>query len=233
MSVLQCEVSKLERLTDTVYNVEITPPGPVEFQAGQYLQVIMGENDSRAFSIASAPAEQNRLQLHIGAEPGNDYAGEVIQRMQATGKITVDAPLGVAFYQPTGTRPLILLAGGTGFSYAWSILQHHLNSSDSRPVNLYWGARQLADLYMHERLKQLAAQHENFTYAPVLEDPPSGWQYDRGLVHHAVLGHHKAELADFDIYVAGRFEMVRVIRDEFEQHGFPRQQLFGDALSFI
>lgn len=233
MSVLRCQLSRMSALTPNVYRVELSPSAPVVFHAGQYLQVVMGENDKRPFSIASMPAEQNRIELHIGAEPGNSYASEVLEKLQQDGEISVEAPLGVAQYRAESERPLILLAGGTGFSYTWSILQQHLASTDPRPVILYWGGRTLKDLYFHEQLEQLARLHENFSYRPVLESPPQDWRYDSGLVHHAVLAEFKDQLALFDVYVAGRFEMVRVVRDEFEQHGLPREQLFGDALSFI
>lgn len=233
MSVLRCQLSSMKSLTPSVYRVELIPSAPVVFHAGQYLQVVMGENDKRPFSIASMPSEQTRLELHVGAEPGNSYAQEVLDRLQQDGELTVEAPMGVAHYRADSQRPLILLAGGTGFSYTWSILQQHLAGTDPRAVVLYWGARQLSELYLHEQLRQLERLHENFSYRPVLEDPPTDWSAARGLVHHAVLSDFKANLASFDVYVAGRFEMVRVVRDEFEQHGLPREQLFGDALSFI
>lgn len=233
MSVLRCQLRSMKALTPSVYRVELEPSAPVVSQAGQYLQVVMGDNDKRPFSIASMPTEYNRLELHIGAEPGNTYAGEVIEKLQQDGELLVEAPLGTAHYRADSARPIILIAGGTGFSYTWSILQQHLASTDNRPVIMYWGAQQLEQLYLDEQLQQLQRLHENFSYRPVLENPPADWQGARGLVHHAVLHDFGEQLARFDVYVAGRFEMVRVIRDEFEQHGLPREQLFGDALSFI
>lgn len=233
MSVLRCQLSRMSALTPNVYRVELTPSAPLAFEAGQYLQVVMGDNDKRPFSIASMPAEQTRIELHIGAEPDNSYAGEVIEQLKSHGEITVEAPLGSAQYRADSPRALILIAGGTGFSYTWSILQQHLASNDSRPVTMYWGARELGDLYLHQQLEQLAREHANFSYRPVLESPPDGWTGAQGLVHLAALADFKHEFADLDVYVAGRFEMVRVVRDTYEQHGLPRAQLYGDALSFI
>ena len=233
MSLMRCQLSSITALTASVYRVELIAPAPFHFVAGQYLQVVMGENDKRPFSIASTPAEADRIELHIGAEPGNSYANEVLDKLQADGEILVEAPLGVATYQANSARPLLLIAGGTGFSYTWSILQAHLASSDARPIVMYWGARELADLYLHEQLQQLAQTYEKFSYCPVLQSPPAGWPGATGLVHHAVLHDFSKQLANFDVYVAGRFEMVRVVRDDFIQHGLPLEQLFGDALSFI
>ena len=233
MSLLRCQLSSITALSDSVYQVELTPAEPLQFVAGQYLQVVMGANDKRAFSIASTPAEPTRIELHIGAEPGNSYANEVLDKLNADGEILVETPLGVATYQAESERPLLLIAGGTGFSYTWSILQEHLRSNDKRPVVLFWGARQLPDLYLHEQLQQLMDEHDNFTYRPVLQDTPANWQGAEGVVHHAVLAEFAKQLKHFDIYVAGRFEMVRVVRDEFIQHDLPIEQLYGDALSFI
>lgn len=233
MSVLRCQLSHMSALTPNVYRVELTPSDPLVFEAGQYLQVVMGDNDKRPFSIASMPAEQNRIELHIGAEPGNHYAGEVIAQLKEHGELTVEAPLGTAQYRGESPRTMVLIAGGTGFSYTWSILQEHLARNDTRPVMMYWGARELGDLYLHEQLKQLAEQHANFSYRPVLESPPEGWEGAQGLVHLAALADFKSKFAEVDVYVAGRFEMARVVRDTFEQYGLPRAQLYGDALSFI
>lgn len=233
MSLMRCQLSSISTLSASVYRVELTPPEPLRFVAGQYLQVVMGENDKRAFSIASTPAEADRIELHIGAEPGNSYANEVLDKLKADGEILVEAPQGVATYQAHSKRPLLLIAGGTGFSYTWSIAQAHLASTDERPLVLYWGARELADLYLHEQLQQLAQEHEKFSYCPVLQSPPADWQGATGLVHHAVMHDFAEQLVSFDVYVAGRFEMVRVVRDDFIQHGLPLEQLFGDALSFI
>ena len=60
----------------------------------------------------------------------------------------------------------------------------------------------------------------------------SDWPYSIGLVHHAVMARQK-NLSDCEVYMAGRFEMVRVIRDDFVAKGVPLDNLYGDALSFI
>ncbi|MCH8500884.1 MAG: NAD(P)H-flavin reductase [Aliidiomarina sp.] len=233
MKQLVANVRRCEPLNGFVYLVELELPEPVEFIAGQYLTVVMGERDERPFSIASTPAEKRYLQLHIGAAPDNPYAWEVIEKIRHDGVLTIKVPAGDAGYAPTSERPLMLIAGGTGFSYTWSILQQHLASSSERNVELYWGGKQPQDLYFHDRLRALAASDKRFTYSPVVESSAqAGWGGFTGLVIPTVLA-ETANLANYDIYIAGRFEMVRVARDAFTAAGLPRDQLFGDALAFI
>ncbi len=232
MKNMLCQVTAIENLTATVFRINLALPEAIEFQAGQYLQVVMGERDKRAFSIASCPSKTKQLELHIGATPGNTYAMEVLERMQEQGTVEVEVPLGEAWYRQDSERPLILIAGGTGFSYAWSILQAHIHEKSVRPITLYWGARTAAELYLDAELRALAAQYPNVHYRPVVEQAPDGWHGETGLVHHAVLA-EQSDLSEADVYVAGRFEMARVIRDDFHAQGLPLNQLFGDALAFI
>lgn len=141
----------------------------------------MGERDKRPFSIASCPSKTDTVELHIGATADNPYAMEVIEKLRAQGEITIEVPLGQASYRAASERPIILIAGGTGFSYTWSILQAHLRRDTQRPVTLYWGGRAVNDLYYDAKLRALSEQHANFHYRLWLKKPratgmaPSAW----------------------------------------------------------
>ena len=112
---------------------------------------------------------------------------EVLDKIRApAAELTIDAPDGIAFYR-NSDKPAVLIAGGTGFSYTYSILQQHLRATPERPLTLYWGAKTQADLYLHDELERLASEHEHFDYRPVLEDAAGDWPYSIGLVHQAVM----------------------------------------------
>ncbi|BFT31609.1 NAD(P)H-flavin reductase [Alteromonas sp. D210916BOD_24] len=231
MSEIKCQVASITPLTDVVQKVELIPASAVSFKAGQYAMVLMGENDMRPFSIANAAYDNSRIELHIGAEPGNNYAGEVLAQMRANSEITLSIGNGEAFLQSNGL-PMILIAGGTGFSYTYSILQEHLHSGDKTPVTLYWGGRHASDLYLADELSQLAKKYDHFTFVPVVEFACDDWKGRTGWVHHAVMADH-ASFENVQVYVAGRFEMAKVVRDDFTQRGLKVENLFGDAFAFI
>ena len=232
MQIIQCKVEKIESLTDTIKRVVLIPESPLNFIAGQYLQIVMDENDKRPFSIANAPRPDGTIELHIGAEPGNQYAGQVIEKMITGGVIEVEGGLGEAFIRQSDAHTTILLAGGTGFSYTLSILQQLLSKPLKAPVQLYWGTRTVADMYAFEELKILEQQHPLFTFVPVVEHPEENWTRKTGWVHQAVLEDIQ-DLATYQVYVAGRFEMAKVVRDDFTKQGLPITSLFGDAYAFI
>jgi aquacobalamin reductase/NAD(P)H-flavin reductase len=232
MEKISCQVSQIEFLTDVVSKVTLTPSSPLNFKAGQYLHVIMGEKDKRPFSIANAPREDGTIELHIGAEPGNEYAGQVLAKMRDEKVVDIEGGLGDAYLNEVPSHPVILLAGGTGFSYTWAILQELLAEHTDTKVYLYWGTRQFKDMYAHDELLALERQHINFTFLPVIEAANPEWQGRSGIVHQAVLDDF-VDLKHYQVFVAGRFDMAKTVKADFLAHGLKEENLFGDAYAFI
>ncbi|WP_075183450.1 NAD(P)H-flavin reductase [Pantoea sp. 1.19] len=233
MTTLSCKVTSVEAITDTVYRVRLVPAADFQFRAGQYLMVVMDERDKRPFSLASTPMEPDIIELHIGASDLNLYAMAVMERIQQQREITVDIPHGDAWFREENSEPLVLIAGGTGFSYVRSILLTALAQQPHRDIALYWGGRELKHLYDLEELEALAVRHPNLKIHPVVEQPEEGWQGRTGTVLTAVLQDY-ASLAGHDIYIAGRFEMAKIARERFvAERGAEASRMFGDAFAFI
>lgn len=235
---IQCKVKSIKPLACNTYQILLHPETPVAFKAGQYLMVVMGEKDKRPFSIASSPCRhEGELELHIGAAEQNAYALEVVEAMKAAlengGDIAIDAPHGDAWIQEESERPLLLIAGGTGFSYVRSILDHCVAQNLKNQIHLYWGGRNDSQLYAKEELEQIAAQNDNVYFVPVVEEAPAEWAGKVGNVLQAIEQDFDS-LAEYDIYIAGRFEMAGAAREQFTQNkGAQSDRMFADAYAFI
>ncbi|AUX74151.1 NAD(P)H-flavin reductase [Erwinia pyrifoliae] len=233
MTTLSCKVTSVEAITDTVYRVRLIPEADFSFRAGQYLMVVMDENDKRPFSLASTPMEKDIIELHIGASELNLYAMAVMERIHQQRQITVDIPHGDAWLREEGDRPLLLIAGGTGFSYARSILLTALAQQPDRHIAIYWGGRELKHLYDLDELNALAVRHPNLKVVPVVEQPEEGFTGRNGTVLTAVMQDY-GSLSGHDIYIAGRFEMAKIARERFcAERGAQEAHMFGDAFAFI
>ncbi|WP_127958723.1 NAD(P)H-flavin reductase [Serratia microhaemolytica] len=233
MTILNCRVTSVEAITDTVYRVRLLPDAPFTFKAGQYLMVVMDERDKRPFSIASTPMQQQYIELHIGASEINLYAMAVMDRILKQPTIMIDLPHGDAWLREQSQRPLLLIAGGTGFSYTRSILLTVLEQQPERPILIYWGGREAKHLYDLDELNTLAEQHPQLQVIPVVEQPEADWTGRSGTVLTAVLQDF-GSLAEYDIYIAGRFEMAKVARERFcNERAALADHIFGDAFSFI
>lgn len=235
---IKCKVKSIEPLACNTYQILLHPETPVAFKAGQYLMVEMGEKDKRPFSIASSPCRhEGELELHIGAAEHNAYASEVVEAMKKAlaedGDIAIDAPHGEAWVREDTENPILLIAGGTGFSYVRSILDHCISQNVTKPVFLYWGGRDDCQLYAKEELDTIVSQYANVTFVPVVEEAPEQWAGKVGNVLEAVMDDF-ISLSAYDIYIAGRFEMAGAAREQFtEQKGAERHHIHADAFAFI
>lgn len=225
-------VTSIQTLSQHIVKVCLQPESPASYLPGQYLSVVMGDNDNRPFSIANCPQASGEIELHIGVEPGNHYASEVVEHMRNQGQVAVQIGLGNAHLRADEQKPIILLAGGTGFSYTNAILQQLIQDDYQHPYFLYWGTRTFDNMYAYEALNALTRRYPHFRFVPVLDTPAANWQGRSGWVHKAVM-HDFASLEDYQVYVAGRFEMAGVAREDFKKHGLRPENLYGDAYAFI
>lgn len=233
MTTISCKVTSVDAITETVYRVRLVPDSPFSFRAGQYLMVVMDERDKRPFSMASTPDEQGFIELHIGASELNLYAMAVMDHILKDREIVIDIPHGDAWLRDEDDRPLILIAGGTGFSYVRSILFTALARNPAREIAIYWGGREEKHLYDLAELEALSVNHPNLSVVPVVEQPEEGWRGRSGTVLTAVMQDF-GTLSEHDIYIAGRFEMAKIARDLFcNERGAREDRMFGDAFSFI
>lgn len=230
-------VVSIEPLTAGVSKVLLAPQEPVGYQAGQYLQVFLSDSDKRPFSIASAP-DADLIELQIGGNVTDAFASQALAHLREhhdAGKaVLVQVGLGDAFLRQDSSRPVILLAGGTGFSYVYSIAQQLRAAQPERSVQLFWGLRDESGLYYQDLLA--GWQSDSFHVVTVLQDPKQAWAGPTGLVHEAVLAHVNttgASLADFDIYIAGPFPMVGAVRDAFLAAGAVRAHMYADAFAWL
>jgi len=235
-----CTVSRIAPLTPTVQQVILTPKAPVEFKAGQYLQIYLSDTDKRPFSIACAPGfsfdGQPALELQIGGAVTDAYASQALAHLTEHGaagtEVLVQVGLGEAFWREESSRPIILVAGGTGFSYVHSIASAIANAGVKRPVQLYWGLRHPQAGYAEAELAAWQATHPEYQLQMVVQEPDEQWAGRTGFVHQAVLDDH-ADLAGYDIYIAGPFAMVGVVRDAFLAQGAVRGQMYADAFAWL
>lgn len=239
MKTVSCKVKSLSSLTSNVYKVLLKPSEKIDFIAGQYLNFVMNEEDKRPFSIASSP-NSDLIELQIGAFVADSYPMQVIEKirdsLESGDAITIEMPLGNAQLRTESDRPLLLLAGGTGFSYIKSMFEYLAEENSQRKVIVYWGLRELSATYELEKTASTLAKLPGAQFIPVVENvdinEASSWQGKAGLVHQVAMQEIE-DLSAYDIYLAGRFDMVGVIRTDFVEHGAELTHMYADAFNYI
>ena len=233
--IMPCRVQELEKLADDVMLVSLKLPvnERLAFRAVQNIEFMLKGGARRAFSIANAPHDDGFLQVHVRKIDGGKFTGHIFDAMQVKEILRFEGPHGTFHLREESDKPIILVAGGTGFAPIKSIVEHAIHNHIKRPIKLYWGSRGRSGLYMHELAQQWAAEHAHIEYIPVLSEagPNDAWNGRTGLVHQAVLD----DLADFSahqVYACGAPGMIDAARNDFCARGLPADEFFADAFTF-
>ena len=232
---MPCRVQKLERLAPDVMALHLKLPvnERLLFLAGQYIEFQLKDGQRRAFSLAGAPHDDELLQLHIRLIPGGLFTERVFNTMKERDMLRFEGPHGSFFLREDSSKPIILLAGGTGFAPIKSIIEHAIHNKIERPMTLYWGARDRTGLYLPELPLRWAHDHAHIEYVPVLSEPAGAdaWTGRTGFVHQAVLEDH-ADLSGYQVYACGAPAMIDAARRDFVGRGLPAEEFFADAFTF-
>jgi NAD(P)H-flavin reductase/ferredoxin len=202
----------------------------IAFYAGQYINVLLEDGARRSFSFATAPAESGVIELHVRRIPGGRFTGRVFERMRPGDPVRFEGPLGAFFLREDSDKPIIFVAGSTGFAPVKSMLEYAFGRGMRRRMLLYWGTRRPGDMYLAELPRRWQREHDNFTFVPVLSDPApeDGWTGRTGLVHEAILADFP-RLAGYQVYACGSAAMVEAAHPAFRARGLAQDDCFSDA----
>ena len=204
--------------------------------AGQYLDVLLDGGRRRAFSIANAPPESaprdgDAIELHVRRVAGGGFTGAVFDTLRVGDELDVEGPLGTFVPREDSERPLLFMAGGTGFAPIKALIEHFLALGARRPIALYWGARSAADLYLRELPERWARDVAAFRFVPVLSDIEPGDATRSGPVHEILL-EDQPDLSAFDVYMSGPPAMIDAGRRAFADAGLPEERLYYDSFDY-
>lgn len=228
---LRVTIRDMQRLAPEVMGLELAlPPGEsLPFVAGQYFNVILEDGARRAFSFASAPDGNEAIEMHVRLVPGGRFTTQVFTRLHPGDTLDIEGPFG-RFQLADTPRPIVFVAGATGFAPVKSIVEDAFRRGIARPMVLYWGVRHREDLYLASLADTWAREHAGFRFVPVLSDPrpEDAWEGRTGLVHEAILA-DIPDLTGHDVYACGSVAMVDVARPAFLARGLPPEACFSDA----
>lgn len=232
---LPARVVSVQRLATDVVRLALRLPmnRPIEFLAGQYLEILLKDGQRRRFSIASAPAVGGKvdIELHVRHHPGGLFSDALFSTTPPSGVLQMEGPFGSFHLREPGAGPIILLATGTGFAPVKAMVEDAIGTRRTahQAFHLYWGGRVEADLYDIARVRAWA-QEGHIQFHPVLSRAknPDGWGRP-GHVQDALMEDF-ADLSDATIYACGSETMVNAARDTLvSARNLAKERFFADA----
>ncbi len=232
------EIAKIESFS--IFNAEVfkvclrlPENSRFSFTAGQYLHLLLDEQDKRPFSIASAPQALPIIELHIRQMPGNAFIEKVLNQLEQADSIGIEGPFGGSKISKPGKNPICFIVGGTGFAPVKAILENLMAETSDQKLHLFWGARTAEELYLNQLPQSWQQDNSAFNYIPVIFEPDSSWQGTTGLVHKAAMEQLADSLLDHEIYIAGSVQMVLAVYQDLLAAGVAKTQIHADMLDIL
>jgi CDP-4-dehydro-6-deoxyglucose reductase len=232
--VVPCRVNAIERVTSDIVVVTLRLPQNenMRFAPGQYISILLNGGIRRAYSIASAPRSEGliNLELHIRHTPGGLFTDYLFNEMKLRSLLKFEGPMGTFYLREDSTKPILLLATGTGFAPIKSMVEYIANRNIKRSITFYWGGRSLCDLYMLDVANKWMQELDNFKFIPVLSQPrpEDEWNGRTGYIQKAIT-EDISDLSKYQVYACGNPRMVDEAKIEFEKFGLLDSEFFADA----
>jgi CDP-4-dehydro-6-deoxyglucose reductase len=223
-------VESLKKLNHDVMQMILKLPAEekLRFKAGQYIEFILNDGSRRAFSMANSPHE-DLVELHIRLIEGGQFTNFVFAEMQEKSIHRIEGPLG-QFYLRESERPIIFIAGGTGFAPIKSIINDMLFNQNKREIILYRGVRKKIDLYQEVVVNNWLKSDLNIKVHNVFSDEEDS-EIKNQLVHEAVL-ENTSQINEYEVYCCGAPAMVEVAHESFVNNGLLNSRFYSDAFTF-
>ncbi|MFD2238498.1 NADH:ubiquinone reductase (Na(+)-transporting) subunit F [Aureimonas populi] len=208
------------------------------------LRSLVAQSDepvSRAYSVASRPADVGKVVLNIrlavpppavkDAAPG--IVSSWLFGLKAGDEVEIAGPYGHFGAQETG-KEMVFIGGGVGMAPLRAMIFDQLERLGTRrPISFWYGARSRMELFYVEEFDALAAAHENFRWVPALSEPARGdeWTGETGFVHdvafRAYLKDHPApETCEY--YLCGPPLMIEAVYAMLDECGVEPASIFND-----
>lgn len=192
----------------------------LEFEAGQFLAVVVADKAKRYYSIASAPHEDT-LDFYVTTAPGG-LGSQYFESLKVGGEIEVIGPMGKFTFR--SEKNAYFICTGTGIAPFISMIKDQLYKGNQNDLTLLFGNRYEESIIERESLTSLAQKYDKFRYEPALTRPSSEWQ---GLV-----GRVTEHLASFDLpqdtdfYICGGKPMVLDVKTVLMDRGVSEDKIF-------
>jgi CDP-4-dehydro-6-deoxyglucose reductase, E3 len=238
--VVEMCVDEIARPNSNTLIVRLTPTVNDEcfcqFSPGQYVEISIPESPylSRAYSIANTPREDGGIELQIRRVEGGRLSDWAFQRMQAGDRVHVRGPLGSFTMRSPVDRPLLFIAGGTGFAPIEALIEQQLKFNKQRDILLFWGATDMNDFYALDWIESWNLQDNNLHIVLAAEQISNSFSVPVGI--NVVTGNVamaiqqvEFQIACRDAYVAGPPGMIRAVLDVLHRAGIKPEKIHVDS----
>jgi ferredoxin-NADP reductase/ferredoxin len=215
-------------LTENILRLRLAVPDDFHYFAGQYLTIFKNTNTGRSYSLASVPGVDDFLEFHIQLLPDGQLSQWLANDIDSGTPVSISETVGDCIYlDKHAHQPLVMIGTGTGLAPLIGVLRDALHQGHREKIRLYHGVKTASDLYFHDTLQDIAAEHSNVEYYPCV----SRETVDLPLRHGRASDIAIKDIGDFSnycVYLCGNPDMVNSTKRSIFLAGASFQDIYAD-----
>ncbi|MBU3541941.1 ring-hydroxylating dioxygenase ferredoxin reductase family protein [Polynucleobacter sp. MWH-Loch1C5] len=219
-------ISELNKVSESTisFSIKLEQPEKLNFLPGQYVNVqIPGTQETRSYSFSSPPGS-SVASFVIRNVPNGKMSSYLSDESNLGQSISFSGPYGSFYLRPI-TRPILMLAGGTGIAPFLSMLDVIAKTGSKYPVKMVFGVTNDIDLVGLDFLERIKSQVSNFDYKTCVAAEDSQHRLKGYVTQHVEADWLNA--GDVDIYLCGPVAMVDAVKTWLDREGIkPANFLF-------
>ena len=224
---LEAIVRAIDPLSEDIIRLRIEADG-FAYRPGQFVELSVGEDLKRHYSLASHPEEDSLLEMHIRLHQDGRMSRHLAEILKTGDSVRVAGPSGSCFYEGVAKdQPMLLIGAGTGLAPLYGVLRDALSKGHRGPIRLYHGARSGNGLYLSEELQALSNSRDNLAYRPCAFDPTAPHGGDVA----ATALEAEQSVSDAAIFLCGGENLVKRLKRELFMRGASLKNIRSDAFS--
>lgn len=214
VQIFSTQIIAKKLVTDHFLEIRFAKPAGFDYQAGQFLQLLVPPGATpRSYSLSSTPAD-DYLEFGVKLYEGG-LASEYLQTLNVGDQVELKGSFGR--FVNTHPDPIVGVATGAGLVPIYGLLKHELQTKKNQvPMHLVFGVRSQADIFWLDRLEALAQSFANFSFVLTLSQPTPNWSGSTGRVTE-----HLKTIPGARYFICGNPEMVKDVRAQLLAQAVP------------
>ncbi|MFG2841608.1 globin domain-containing protein [Kitasatospora sp. NPDC048296] len=209
----EAEVASRRRAAADLVVLTLAPMRPYPFTAGQYVTLSSPRMPRvwRPYSLANAPRPDGSLELHVRRVPDGQLSPVLVEDVMPGELLRLGPPLGDAVLAPASDRPLLLVAGGSGWGQTKALVEQLAAEQPERTATVLLAARSAAGQYDLDTVRRLLARNPRLQVLTAAPDHCAGPEGATALLRETLLGH--GDFTDWEVHLSGPPELVAELTD--------------------
>jgi len=219
-------LTKREEIAEGTMAFHFVKPADFQFRAGQSIDLTLlnppetdAEGNSRAFSIASAPFDND---LMIATRMRDTALKRVLRKASPGLQVKIDGPGGSFVLHRKSEKPAVFLAGGIGITPFLSIIRQAGNDQSPHHMYLFYSNRRPEDAAFLDLLSEATKRNPNFHLIATMTEMDKShreWKGETGSINKDMLTKHLPSLQGSIYYLAGPPAMIAAMRSMLIEAG--------------